>query len=52
MSGTYAPEPCPGCPEVRLDCACVVSLEGMALADIKVIDARVAARLGEVTANG
>lgn len=29
--------PCPGCPELRLDCHCVTSLEAMSLADVKAV---------------
>ena len=41
MSVTYADgtpvEPCPGCPEFRLDCACVTDITQMPLADVKAV---------------
>lgn len=30
-------DPCPGCPEFRLDCPCVTDISQMPLADIKAV---------------
>lgn len=35
--GLDAITPCPGCPELRLDCPCVVDISQMPLADIKAV---------------